>query len=160
MARGDMFLKVETARQGTINGESHDAKHKNEIDVLSWSWGMRSRSSMSAAGSSSKAALDELEIVKRVDAASAPLMAAMRNNDVIKKAVLTVRKAGGDPLEYMKITVQNGRLTNLTVNSGETELMEKVTLSYRNIEVVYVPQGADGKPRGSMVFETEIAAED
>jgi len=28
------------ARIGTIKGESQDAKHKDEIDVLSWSWGV------------------------------------------------------------------------------------------------------------------------
>jgi type VI secretion system secreted protein Hcp len=27
------------ARIGTIKGESQDAKHKDEIEVLSWSWG-------------------------------------------------------------------------------------------------------------------------
>ena len=26
------------ARIGTIKGESRDARHKDEIDVLSWSW--------------------------------------------------------------------------------------------------------------------------
>ena len=28
------------ARIGTIQGESQDAEHKDEIEVLSWSWGM------------------------------------------------------------------------------------------------------------------------
>ena len=31
----DMFLKMDG-----IKGESVDDKHKDEIDVLSWSWGM------------------------------------------------------------------------------------------------------------------------
>ena len=31
----DMFLKIDD-----IKGESKDSKHKGEIDVLSWSWGM------------------------------------------------------------------------------------------------------------------------
>ena len=34
MAAVDYFLKVEG-----IDGESGDAKHKNEIDLESWSWG-------------------------------------------------------------------------------------------------------------------------
>ena len=28
------------ARIGTIKGESREAKHKDEIEVLSWSWGV------------------------------------------------------------------------------------------------------------------------
>ena len=34
MAAFDYFLKLDG-----IPGESTDAKHKGEIDVLSWSWG-------------------------------------------------------------------------------------------------------------------------
>ena len=34
MAAADYFIKFDG-----INGESVDAKHKNEIDVESWSWG-------------------------------------------------------------------------------------------------------------------------
>lgn len=36
MATVDYFLKIDG-----IDGESTDNKHKNEIDVLSWSWGKR-----------------------------------------------------------------------------------------------------------------------
>ena len=35
----------------------------------------------------------------------------MRNNEPIKKGLLTVRKAGGTQMEYMKFTIQNGRVT-------------------------------------------------
>ena len=31
----DMFIKI-----GDIKGESRDKTHKEEIDVLAWSWGM------------------------------------------------------------------------------------------------------------------------
>ena len=31
----DMFIKIDT-----IPGESKDDKHKGEIDVLAWSWGL------------------------------------------------------------------------------------------------------------------------
>ena len=34
MAAVDYFLRIDG-----IEGESADAKHKGEIDVLSWSWG-------------------------------------------------------------------------------------------------------------------------
>ena len=40
---GDMFLMVKGAKHGLIKGESQDDKHKGEIDVLSWSWGMQRR---------------------------------------------------------------------------------------------------------------------
>ena len=156
MAIGDMFLKVETARQGAVKGEAADVKHANEIDVVAWSWGMRAQTGMSAAGDASKATLNELSIVKRVDSASTALMAAMRNNEPIKKATLTVRKAGGNPLEYLKITIQNARITVLDLQTVETEVTERLSFAFKKINAEYVPQGADGQGRGSMSFETEI----
>ena len=156
MAIGDMFLKVETARQGVVKGEAADAKHPNEIDVVSWSWGMRAQTGMSAAGEASKATLNELNIVKRVDSASTALMATMRNNELIKKATLTVRKAGHEPLEYFKITIQNARITLLELHTVEAELTERLSFAFKKINAEYVPQGNDGQGRGSMSFETEI----
>jgi len=156
MAIGDMFLKVETARQGVVKGESADAKHTNEIDVVGWAWGMRAQTGMSASGDASKATLNELDIVKRVDSASTGLMAAMRNNELIKKATLTVRKAGGDPLEYFRITIQNARITALDLQTSESEVNEKLSFAFKRINAEYTPQGKDGQARGSMSFETEI----
>jgi type VI secretion system secreted protein Hcp len=160
MALGDMFLKVETARQGQIKGEAQDEKHQDEIDILAWSWGMRAQTGMGAAGPSGKSSVQELNIVKHVDSASTALMSAMRNNDLIKKAELTVRKAGGSALEYFKITIEKGRITVLDVESGasgsEDVPIERLSLAFQKIGVEYVPQDQTGLPRGSMLFETEI----
>ena len=41
----DVFAKI-----GTIQGESTDVKHKNEIDVLAWSWGVMQSGSMAYGG--------------------------------------------------------------------------------------------------------------
>lgn len=161
MGMGDMFLKIEGAKLGPIKGEAQDPKHKDEIEVLGWSWGMRAQTAMGGSGSAGKAMMSELNVVKRVDSASTGLMSALRNNDVIKKAVLTVRKAGGSPLEYLKITLEKGRLTALEVRSGQgagegaEQLTETLGIAYQKINVEYTPQGADGLPRGAMSFETE-----
>jgi type VI secretion system secreted protein Hcp len=159
MAQGDMFLKIEGARQGPIKGEAQDDQHNDEIDVIAWSWGMRAQTAMAGAGRSAKTSFNEIKIVKHVDCASTGLMAAMRNNEPIKKAVLTVRKAGGTALEYFRITLENGRITLLEVQSGnsgmDAELTENLGLAYQRINVEYVPQGADGQARGGMVFEAE-----
>jgi type VI secretion system secreted protein Hcp len=160
VAEQDMFLKLEGARLGAIKGESQDDKHKDEIDVLCWSWGMEAHTPMSSAGASQKATINELNVSKRVDSASTALMIALRNNEEIKKAVLTVRKAGKTAHEYLKITIQKGRITAVNVRSGNgdspAELFEDVSFAFQRITVEYVPQGPDGQPRGAMLFETEI----
>jgi type VI secretion system secreted protein Hcp len=161
MAQGDMFFKIESARQGPIKGEAQDENHKDEIDVNDWSWGMQAKTTLSGGGASPKATLNELSIVKQVDSASTGLMSAMRNNELIQKAVLTVRKAGGDPHEYFKITIEKGRITSLDVDTSNFVssgyLSERLSLAFQKISVEYVPQGREGLPQGSMLFDAEIS---
>lgn len=161
MSKGDMFLKVEGARQGPIKGEAQDSEHASEIDILGWSWGMRAQTAMGAGGVTGKSTLQELTVDKRVDSATTALMAALRNNEQLKKVILTVRKAGKDPIEYFKITLQGARITALDVVSEEEgsneQLSEKLSIAFTSISVEYTPQGAEGSPRGGMSFETDIS---
>ncbi len=64
---GDMFLSVKGAKSGQITGEAQDGKHKNEIEVLGWSWGMQGKPSLGGGGATGKATIRELRITKRVD---------------------------------------------------------------------------------------------
>jgi type VI secretion system secreted protein Hcp len=153
---GDMFLLVKGAKSGLIKGESQDTVHANEIDVVSWSWGMQARPTLGGGTASGKAVINDLRIVKRVDSASTPLMSALRSNEMITKAVLTLRKAGKSPLEFLKITIEQGRLTGLSIEAGSRnaspDLFEDLTFSFNKITVEYVPQGQDGQAKGSTMF--------
>ena len=156
---GDMFLMVKGAKHGLIKGESPDQQHKDEIEVLSWSWGMQAKPSLHTGGPSGKATINDLRIVKRIDSASTALMQALRTNEQIQKAVLTLRKAGKSQLEYLKITIEGGRVTALTIDAGDStgsaEALERVAFSFNKIDVEYVPQGKDGKPQGGMLFSDQ-----
>src|SRR5258706_5966 len=88
-----MFLMVKGAKGGVIKGETSDDAHKGEIEILSWSWGMHARPSLGGGGATGKAAVHELKVVKKIDSASTALMGALRSNELIVKAVLTLRKA-------------------------------------------------------------------
>jgi len=156
---GDMFLMVKGAKTGLIKGEAQDdGKHKGEIEVLSWSWGMHGKLSVGG-GSAGRATIRDLKIQKKVDSASTALMLALRTNEEIKKAVLTLRKAGKSQVEYLKITIENGRVTSLTLDGGDAKgganVVEHVSFSFNKIEVDYVPQGKDGLPQGGMSFQDE-----
>ncbi len=157
---GDMFLSIKGARTGPIKGESADKTHVNEIDVLSWSWGMQARASLGGGVATGKASIRELRIVKKVDSASTALMAALRSNELIVKAVLTLRKAGKSPLDYLKITIEQGRVTGLSIEAGDraagADVFEDVTFSFNKITVEYTPQGSDGQGKGSMMFTDQF----
>jgi type VI secretion system secreted protein Hcp len=159
MAQGDMFLKIDGARQGAIKGEAQDVGHKDEIDVLGWTWGMEGN--LIHGQATAKASVRELKITKRVDKATTGLMSALRSNEVIKKAILTVRKAGGkDPVEYYTITMEKGRITSLMQQSGDESgsavLNEEVSIAFSKFAVEYKPQGDDGQLRGGTAFEMDI----
>ena len=108
-----------------------------------------------------RTSFDQLRIVKGVDSASTALMSALRNNELVKKAVLTVRKAGGpDALDYFMITIEKARLTHHQVSGGagadSSVLTEEFAFSFQKVKVEYVPQGKTGGGRGTLTFETEI----
>jgi type VI secretion system secreted protein Hcp len=151
-----MFLMVKGAQHGLVKGESQDDQHKGEIEVVSWSWGMQARPSLGSGTATGRATINDLKIVKRVDSASTALMSLLRTNEAIQKAVLTLRKAGQRPVEFLKITIENGRVTSLTIDGGDSgggsDVLEHVSFSFNKIEVEYVPQGRDGRPQGGMLF--------
>jgi type VI secretion system secreted protein Hcp len=154
-----MFLSVKGATHGVINGESQDDKHKGEIDVLGWSWGIQGKPSLGGGTASGKATVRELKVLKRVDKASTALMSAVRTNEVIKEAVLTLRKAGKTALEFLKITMEQGRIVSIEIEAGDAEggagMLERITISFNKIAVEYTPQGADGLPQGGTTFQDQ-----
>jgi type VI secretion system secreted protein Hcp len=86
-------------------------------------------------------------------------MSALRSNELIKKAVLTLRKTGKTPLEYLIITIENGRVMAVDIDAGDASnsptLIERVSISFNKITVDYTPQGQDGQPLGGTSFEDD-----
>jgi len=156
---GDMFFKVKGAKHGQITGEAQDDKHKGEIEVLSWSWGMQGKSALGGGTATGKATMRELRIVKKVDKASTALMSALRTNERSKEGALILRKTGTSKLAYLKITIQDGRVMALDVEAGDengsSTLVERVSFSFNKIAVEYTPQGGDGMPQGATTFEDQ-----
>lgn len=153
----DMFMKIKT-----ITGESVDKKHKDEIDVLAWSWGMSQSGTthMGGGGGSGKVSVQDLSFTKYVDGASNALILGCCTGEHYDEAVLTVRKAGKDPLEYIKITMKEVLVTAVSVggSGGEDRLTENVTLNFAEFKFEYQPQSAKGgKEGGAKIAAWDIA---
>lgn len=160
MAKGDMFLTVKCERAGVILGESSDKIYPGQIDVLGWSWGMKHPGRMGGMQATGRNAFSELRIFKMVDSASAALMTCVATNDAIKEAVLTVRKAGGEQIDYFKLTIKSGRITSIEVGSPSgPELREELTIAFQRIEVAYSPQSNDGSKKAEKIFAAEVLEE-
>lgn len=154
----DMFMKI-----SGIQGESPDDKHKNEIDVLSWSWGVSQTGSFQTGGGggAGKASFSDLSFTKWVDVASPLLMLYTASGEHITDATLVVRKAGGKaPLEYIKIVMKKVMVTSVSTggSSGEDRLTENVTLNFAEVNVDYVKQKEDGSGEAPKQFKWDIAA--
>ena len=139
----DMFLKVDG-----IDGESQDDKHAKEIDVLAWSWGMSQSGTMhmGGGGGSGKVAVQDVSVTKYVDAASNALMQFCCKGKAIPNVLLTVRKAGENPLEYIKLTMQDCIVAAISTggSGGEDRLTENVTFNFAKFKYAYTPQKQDG----------------
>jgi type VI secretion system secreted protein Hcp len=143
MAQNDMFLKIDG-----IDGESEDAKHKNEIQIDSYSFGAaNSGSSVLGSGSGTgKVQFQDFSFQKVVDKSSPSLAKYCANGKHIPTTVLTVRKAGENPQEYLIVTMTES-LVSSWQNSGHNGgglPLESVTLNFSKIKVDYKPQQKDG----------------
>jgi type VI secretion system secreted protein Hcp len=151
----DMFIKLDK-----IEGESKDSKHKNEIDVLSWSWGASQSGSfhVGCGGGAGKVNIQDISITKWVDAASAELFKVCSKGTHIPKALLTVRKAGDKPLEYLKIMMEKVLVTSISTggSGGEDRLTENVTLNFAKVNFTYSSQKDDGSTDKVCTYKWDI----
>jgi type VI secretion system secreted protein Hcp len=153
----DMFIKVEG-----IPGESKDSTHADEIDVLSWSWGMSQSGTMhTGGGGAGKVSIQDLSITKYVDKSTPKLMLACSKGEHIPEATLTVRKAGTDPVEFLVITLTDVLVTSVSTggSGGEDRLTENVTLNFGKVDVTYTESKPDGSKETHPPYRWDIVAE-
>ena len=152
----DMFIKI-----GDVKSEAQDHKHKEEIDVLSWSWGMSQSGTGHVGGGSGsgKVNVNDLTFTKYVDKSTPPLLLACCNGKHYDQALLTVRKAGENPVEYIKIKMSDVLITSVSTggSGGEDRLTENVTLNFVKVAVDYTPQDNKGKAGSPITMGWDIA---
>jgi type VI secretion system secreted protein Hcp len=153
----DMFLSIKG-----VEGESADSAHPKEIDVLAWSWGLSQSGTAHVGGGagSGKVSVQDISVTKYVDSASHRLMQAVLKGDHFEEAKLTVRKAGGDPLEYIVITMKKKvYVTGISTggSGGEDRLTENVTLNFEEVNFAYKPQTEKGTGEAAKEVAWNIA---
>lgn len=153
----DMFIKI-----GDIKGEAQDSKHKGEIDILAWSWGASQSGTTHAGGGAGagKVNVQDVSITKYVDRASPALLKFVCTGAHIAETLLTVRKAGSTPLEYIKLTMKDSIITSISTggSGGEDRLTENVSINFAKFKFEYVPQKPDGTGDAAVPATWNIAA--
>src|SRR4030081_2992627 len=138
----DIFAKI-----GDIKGESLDAKHKDEIEVLSFSWGVMNAGGVASGsgGGAGKATFQDLSIVHPLDKASPKLLEACATGTHLKEATITHRKAGKGQQEFLIVKMNDIIITGVTHGGTSAQpASEIVTLAFAKVDFEYKPQKPDG----------------
>jgi type VI secretion system secreted protein Hcp len=144
MAAVDYFLKIDG-----IQGESEDAKHKDEIQVLSYSFGESQGGTMAfgGGGGAGKVQMQDFHFMMNVNKASPKLFLVCATGEHIKNAVFTARKAGKNQQDYLTIFFTDLMVTNYQSNGDANSSnlpVDSISLNFRAIKIVYKTQKADG----------------
>lgn len=144
MAAVDYFLKLKG-----IDGESHDSKHKNEIDLESWSWGETQGGGHASGGGggAGKVVMQDFHFVMKINKASPKLFLACATGEHIGDAVLTCRKAGKEQQEFLIVKFTDLLVSSYqTGGSGHSDIVptDQISLNFAKIEFQYKPQKTDG----------------
>jgi len=153
----DMFLNLDT-----VKGESIDDAHKDEIDLLSWNFGATQTGTAQSGGGAGagRVQVRDLSLTKKVDRSSAVLFSLCCKGEHVDKAVITVRKAGGTPLEYLKVHLEKVLISGYSTGGNEVndQIVETVTLNFARAQLEYTPQKDDGSGAPSIIKGWDIGA--
>ncbi len=140
----DMFLKIDG-----VDGESQDASHKDEIDVLAWAWGS------STSGRST--CVQDVSLTKYADLASPQLLMGHVDGMIYPNAKLTVRKSGDNAFEFIVLDFKNLYVSSVSTGGslGADRITETMILNFEEVAYTYTPQdprtGAGGTPVSAVI---------
>lgn len=144
----DIYMKIEG-----IEGESTAEGHKNEVELLSWSFGASNATSVTPGKtglSAGRANVQDFAATKRTDKTTPPLFKACVTGKDIPKVTVSVRKATGDggQADFLVYTFTNVMISSLQMGGSNSDdiPVESVTFAFAKVEVKYLTQAtADNK---------------
>jgi len=153
----DMFLDLDG-----VKGESEVKGFEGKIQLLAWSWGMSQTGTThhGSGGGAGKVNVQDLSFTHFVDSSTPVLHNACCKGTHFAKATLTMRKAGGDPLPYLRLLMTDVIVTSVSGggSGGEDQQTENCTLNFAAFELGYQPQDNKGaKKGGEIVAKHDIA---
>lgn len=125
------------ARIGTIKGESLDRQHRDEIDALTWSWGVAQRLRPGHSGRVGKPTFEDFVFTHRFDKASPQLMQACALGQHIADATITVRHAGEPSQDFLVITLTDVLVSSVSsmIDAEADVTGERVVLAFDKVDL-------------------------
>lgn len=137
----DYFLKLDG-----IQGESTADGHKDEIQILSFSWGASNVSSVAGTGGSGagKVDLSDLSIMIYFDKATPKFFKSVCAGTHIKTGTLTATKSGANNKPYLKVDLKELFVTSLQISASSEIPTVSVAFTYNEIKMDYSTQNEQG----------------
>jgi type VI secretion system secreted protein Hcp len=150
----DYFLKLDG-----IQGESQDSNHKDEIQIMSWSWGASQVSSVAGTGGSGagKADLSDFSIMAYFDKSTPKFFKSIGAGSHIAQGTMSAIKSGADGKPYLKVDFKELFVSSLQI-SGSSEIPTvSISFSYNEIKIDYSVQDEKGnlKSTGPVTYNTK-----
>ena len=147
------------AKIGDIKGKSLNSKHKDEIEVMSFSWEVTNAANFkSSGGGVGKATFTDLTFLHNIDKASPNLLKACATGAHLKEATITHRKAGKGQQEYLIIKMNDVVVTGVALTDSSEVGSENVSLAFAKVHLEYKPQKLDGTLDAGVHFKFDIKA--
>ncbi len=157
----DAFIKI-----STIPGESTDDKHKDWIEILSYSWGVSQTSSGSSSSGGARSAErcnhQDFAIAHTIDKATPKLFLACCKGEHIPEVKIELCRATGDKTKYMEYKLTDVIISSVKMDGAssgsETLPTESVSFNYSKIELIYTETDhKTGKPKGDVKASWDLA---
>ena len=127
-----------------ILGGSTASKHKDEIEVLSFSWGIKNSAASGGGGGggAGKATVSEFTFTKEVAKDSPSLFVSVCQGEHHKNAILTVEGvstgAKGGSLSFYKVTFDDVLISGVSLaGQNESVPLEVVSLNFQKVKIEY-----------------------
>lgn len=150
----DYFLKLDG-----VQGESVEDKHKDEIQILSWSWGGSNVSSVAGTGGSGagKVSLSELSVMAFFDKSTPKFFKSLCAGTHIKTGLMTATKSGADGKPYLKVDLKELFVTSLQISASSEIPTVSLSFSYNEIKIDYSMQNEMGNltSTGPVTYNTK-----
>lgn len=137
----DYFLKLDG-----IQGEAQSEKNKNEIQILSWSWGGSQVSSVSGTGGSGagKADLSDFSVMAYFDKSTPKFFKALTKGAHIATGTMSAIKSGAEGKPYLKVDFKELFVSSLQISASSEIPSVSVSFTYNEITIDYSIQDEKG----------------
>lgn len=159
MSTFDCFLKIDG-----ITGESQDAEHRDEIDVLSFRWRESQHPPVQTGlgAGVGQVRVEDVGVTARTSKASAKLMLACAGGVHLAEARLSCCLPGVHDAEFLVITLSGVLVSSYRIagdaGGGGALPTDEITLNFRNIKIEYRAAREDGSLESAVTGQWDVQA--